>query len=384
MSLYLYPHGGSDNHGCEAIVRSTIKMMPKEHIQLFSKHPEQDYKYGLNKICEIHKERKPISHYSLPYLKAFFNYRFLKKNSAFEILSLSPLLGRIKKNDILLSIGGDNYCYGTPSYIYLVNNYCRNKGIRTVLWGCSIDEEAINQDMISDLKNYSHIIARESYTYSMLKNKGIAQVSLCPDPAFNLNYKQTRLPSIFKPNNTVGINISPLISTYEGVKGLTMLNYLSLISYIIQNTNMQVALIPHVVWKNNDDRKPLSELFNHFKDTKRVVLVNNSNAEELKWVISQCRFMVAARTHASIAAYSSQIPTIVVGYSTKAKGIAKDIFGDNNNYIIPVQSLKNKHHITNLFIDLMDNEKMILEYYKKNMPTYISRTWKAADLLKEI
>ena len=28
MKLLLYPHGGSGNHGCEAIVRSTLKMIP--------------------------------------------------------------------------------------------------------------------------------------------------------------------------------------------------------------------------------------------------------------------------------------------------------------------------------------------------------------------
>ena len=61
-----------------------------------------------------------------------------------------------------------------------------------------------------------------------------------------------------------------------------------------------------------------------YKSTGRVMLVQDCNCEELKGYISRCRFFIGARTHATIAAYSSQVPTLVVGYSVKAKGIAKD------------------------------------------------------------
>ena len=54
---------------------------------------------------------------------------------------------------------------------------------------------------------------------------------------------------------------------------------------------------------------------------------------ELKGFIARCRFFVGARTHATIAAYSSCIPTFSVGYSIKAKGIAQDIFGTYKNYV---------------------------------------------------
>lgn len=42
MKLLLYPHGGSGNHGCEAIVRSTLKMIPTA--TLFSSNPDEDKK----------------------------------------------------------------------------------------------------------------------------------------------------------------------------------------------------------------------------------------------------------------------------------------------------------------------------------------------------
>ena len=53
---------------------------------------------------------------------------------------------------------------------------------------------------------------------------------------------------------------------------------------------MQIALIPHVVWNYNDDRIPLQFLYNEFKGTGRVVLIEDHNAEELKGFISRAVF----------------------------------------------------------------------------------------------
>jgi polysaccharide pyruvyl transferase WcaK-like protein len=53
--------------------------------------------------------------------------------------------------------------------------------------------------------------------------------------------------------------------------------------------------------------------------------------------------------HASIAAYSSQVPTLVIAYSVKARGIAQDIFGTEKGYVIPVQNLKEEIEITGIF-----------------------------------
>ena len=66
MKLLLYPHGGSGNHGCEAIVRSTLKMIPTA--TLFSSNPDEDKRYGLDAICTLRAAQAPMSHLSLAYL----------------------------------------------------------------------------------------------------------------------------------------------------------------------------------------------------------------------------------------------------------------------------------------------------------------------------
>jgi colanic acid/amylovoran biosynthesis protein len=54
----------------------------------------------------------------------------------------------------------------------------------------------------------------------------------------------------------------------------------------------------------------------------------NMNAVQTKYLISRCRFFIGARTHATIAAWSTLVPTISIAYSIKAIGLNTDLFGD--------------------------------------------------------
>ena len=58
----------------------------------------------------------------------------------------------------------------------------------------------------------------------------------------------------------------------------------------------------------------------------------------MKYAISKCRYFIGARTHSTIAALSSEIPTLSIGYSIKARGINEDIFG-GLDYIIESSKL---------------------------------------------
>lgn len=373
LNYGLYAHGGSANHGCEAIVRSIIKLLSlnKDHI-LCSNAPSEDIKYQLNELITITKAQNGIKTNFIYKLKSKLssNPDRLYYNSIYHEL---PQL--LQNTDIALSIGGDNYCYsGLALEMSVLLSIIRQKTKASpILLGCSIESKEYKNYLETDFKKYEKIIARESITYSLLNESGLKNIFCIPDPAFQLNRKDLPLPTEFTENNTVGINVSPMIIGYENQKGITLQNYIELITYILHKTDMQIALIPHVVWTNNDDRKPLQILFNKFKDTGRICMITDHNAEELKGYIARCRFMIAARTHASIAAYSQQVPTLVVGYSVKAKGIATDIFGTDKNYVIPVQELTSPNKLKDAFILLMAQEKNIKNYMNSFIPEYNER-----------
>ncbi|MCI5756225.1 MAG: polysaccharide pyruvyl transferase family protein, partial [Firmicutes bacterium] len=95
-------------------------------------------------------------------------------------------------------------------------------------------------------------------------------------------------------------------------------------------------------------------------------------------------FFVGARTHATIAAYSSAVPTLVVGYSVKARGIARDLFGDETGYVLPVQSLRGKNDLTRAFENIAENESAIRDRLVKIMPEWKERAGAAGDKIKEL
>ena len=377
----MYPHGGSGNHGCEAIVRSTVKLVGNE-TTLFTNKIEDDHKVGLQDLCKLDVAEKPIKSGSLSHLFAIFRNKVLGRADAFDRIVFQHIVETAKYVDYVLGIGGDNYCYDTPEFIYLVNRMVDEAKVKRILWGASVEPDAIDERMLQDLRGYYKIWARESLTYEALLAKGLTQTFLLPDPAFVLDRKDLPLPDGFVEGNTVGINVSPMIIGYEKSQGMALQNYVNLVRYIVDETDMQVALIPHVVWSHNDDRKPLTQLYDMFKDTGRVVMIEDHNAMELKGYIARCRFMVVARTHASIAAYSTQVPTLVVGYSVKARGIAKDIFGTEENYVLPVQSLTHEGELMKGFQWMMDHEANIKAHYAEMMPNYIESVYKVRDLLK--
>lgn len=386
--FFLYGHNGSGNHGCEAIVRSTCKILREGFgevdITLASGNIDEDRKYELDKVTNLVNEKNTVSKLSLPYINAYLNLKLKKNGLEAEKLAYRKTFYSIDKETIAFSIGGDNYCYPGYERFTMIHNMLREKNIKTVLWGCSVEPSKINDFMKEDLVNYDLIIARETLTYDALKNIG-ANVKLYPDPAFQLDKIEKKLPKNFKENNTVGINISPMVMNKENVLGITIENYTELIKYILENTDMNVALIPHVIWEdNNDDRKPSKFLYDKFKDTNRVVLIEDDNCEVLKGYISRCRFFIGARTHSTIAAYSTCVPTLVVGYSIKAKGIAKDIFGTYENYVIPVQNLKNKDDLLKSFKWIEDRESSIKEYMDKFIPSYKEKSLDAAKELSKI
>lgn len=381
--IVLYAHAGSGNHGCEALANTICKLV-KNPVRLVTNSVKEDESYSLKGLCEIVPEQNirknkfiHVFYYAWRLVtgdrESFLRYRFRN------------VLG---KNSCLwnLSIGGDNYCYESMiSDLILANRMFHKNKAKTMLLGCSIEPELLKRtELVQDMLSYEAIFARESISYEALKEAGVKNLYLYPDSAFTLDTKYQPLPEGFVEGNTVGINISPMIVENETTPGMTMKNYKKLIEDILEKTDMSIALIPHVVWQRNDDRKTIEELYSYFKDETRVVKISDGSCEELKGYIARCRFFIGARTHATIAAYSSKVPTLVVGYSVKARGIAKDLFGTEEHFVEPVQKLYKEEQLLAAFWWLYENEEKIKNELSDVMPSYIERAKAAGNKLQEL
>lgn len=384
MNVLFYGNGSCGNHGCEAIVRGTIQLLGDASYTVLSENVSDDIRYGLGNISEIipakEKRRRDIS-----FFKAYAKLKLTGNYTDMDGLYYTPVIQRLSKHaDVALSVGGDNYCYGdTAIYGYLNAAYQKNH-IKTVLWGCSVEPDVVREPSVAeDLRRYGLVAARESITYEAVKAAGANAVQM-PDPAFYMQPETYDTDERFLKSDVIGINISPHIIVSEGHCGAAYANYKTLIQYILDNTNASIALIPHVVWARNDDRIPLKQLYDEFDQNPRLILIEDHTAPELKYIISKCSFFVGARTHATIAAYSTGVPTLVVGYSVKARGIARDLFGTEDGYVLPVQQLKESNELTQAFIRLYEKRDAVRAHLNEMLPGYIARADAARKALEEL
>ena len=384
MKILLYGNGGAGNHGCEAIVRGTVDFLGKDNKYLIhSIDKNEDERYGLNNLAEIyHAKNTPKK--DLSFLTAYIKMKLLNAPMAMDILEYNERIKAAEDIDFAFSVGGDNYCYGGTDIYGDLNKAYHKNGKKTVFWGCSVEPDVVADAKIAkDLKLYNLIVARESITYEAIKEVNPNTV-LCPDPAFFMKPQECKIDKRFESGNVIGINLSPMIISNEKNDGITLKNYKNLVEHILKNTESCVALIPHVVWDSNDDRKALKELYDLCEDKERIILVEDHTAPELKYIISKCEVFVGARTHSTIAAYSTGVPTLVVGYSVKAKGIARDLFGTEKNYVLPVQALKNENDLKEAFDYIYNRKEEIRTHLTSFLPGYLEKGKNAVDALKSL
>jgi polysaccharide pyruvyl transferase WcaK-like protein len=254
---------------------------------------------------------------------------------------------------VSVSVGGDNYCYGAPYWLYGIDRGIRRAGGRTVLWGASVEPGGIDAEMREDLARFDLITARESITLDALSGVN-GNVHLHPDPAFTLPREDLPLPARWAEGRTLGLNVSPMAMSFEGRTGGLLRAAAALVDHVVRTTDLSVALVPHVSRPGGDDLEPLSILLREFEGTGRVLLLPGTlTAPQYKGYIARCALFVGARTHATIAAYSSGVPTVAIGYSVKARGIARDLFGDES-LVVPVQALDDDRGLVRAFESLRE------------------------------
>ncbi|MBR7178115.1 MAG: polysaccharide pyruvyl transferase family protein [Oscillospiraceae bacterium] len=381
--MILYYNGPASNHGCEAIVRATCRLLG-EDLTLASFSPELDRRWGVDSAVRILDDRaQALKKPSLGWLVYALHHKLTGSEELYTRLTHRRLFSRVKKGDICLSVGGDNYCYPRTEVLAHYNRAIHAKGGRTVLWGCSVEPELIKDPAIArDLAMYDGITARETISYEALKAVNPNTV-LVSDPAFLLDRVDLPLPEGWVEGKMIGVNASPLI-LQSGDGGLILNAYRALIEYILQNTDCSVALVPHVVLSDSDDREVLKMLLEEYRHTGRILLIGDHNCMELKGYIARCRFFIGARTHATIAAYSTCVPTLVAGYSVKSRGIARDIFGTEEGYVVPVQALETGSELADAFAALWGREEEIRQHLQRVMPAYCANAWAACAVVEEL
>jgi colanic acid/amylovoran biosynthesis protein len=399
--FYLTGQRTFGNRGCEAIVRSTVMILNQTFGEVEVLVPSDDIKRDQKQWSVAGEKGVRFVEAYLPAqtrLWAHLQRLPLKmlKRAGWPFPFPQKIRNEIKSVDAVLSIGGDNYSldYRLPSLLMGIDRLAMDLGKPVFIWGASVGPFEAEPYLVPTIREHlakmTFIGARESITYEYLTKKlKLKNVLQTVDPAFTLAKELVDTRSFWPQagnNNVIGLNISPLIERYKKDGQDLRKETLNFIRDSVVR-GFGVLLIPHVIPLDNkvknNDAYYMTGMLNEMKDLVGAVTIMPSdfNASQIKQVISQLRFFIGARTHATIAALSSGVPTLSISYSVKAKGINKDLLGEMP-VVLPTPQLSASSLMAGLGF-LISNEDQIRSHLAAKLPNWRKLVEMAADAIKE-
>mgnify|MGYP000901990714 CR=1 FL=1 len=347
------------NRGCEAIVRSTVSLLRQRFGDIEVLVPSDDIRRDQQQWPNAAESGATLVPAFTPgYARYWVNAQRLPfaklKRLGWPFPMPRWLHQQIGEVDMVLSVGGDNYSldYRIPSPLMGIDALALRMRKPVVLWGASVGpferEPHFVEVVRRHLMKFALICVRESVSHEYLTNTlGLDNVWQMVDPAFAL-YRESVVVSTFwptiAPNGVLGLNVSPLLERYKAQGQDLRGEVAEFVRRVAKNYGLGIILIPHVVpldcsTKNNDAHymQPVLEACSDLHGAVSMMPAQ-FNAVQIKDVISRLRFLIAARTHATIAALSCGVPTISIAYSIKARGINRDLFG-HDKVLLPTATV---------------------------------------------
>lgn len=379
--------GSLRNYGCEGIVHGTYTMFqkfwPECELIVATENPQKDSLHfsQLENISFI-EDRKRFTLYRL--FKGVLR-RFLRIGEG------SPVRinkNNIRKKDIFLSCGGDNFCQAPDGSIYTLledlmkmGDLAKKKNVFYSLWGASIGPfSKENEDLIiPKLRKADMIFIREKLAYDYVEqlNIGTGKLRLIADPAFCMDL-DTSFPLSKKDGEIlVGLNISPLAFTEDCFPVFEELLRI--------DERIKIICIPHVMTSrggSQDDFSFLKKFVASSDEKKRIFLLPpNLGARLTKGCISQCDMVIAARMHACVAGVSAGISTLFLTYSNKGKGMAQYVYG-HQDWVLSNQDI-NTSNLKEKVLLMLEQKETIQNYLIENNSRFQEDAARAVIELKK-
>jgi len=402
MKFYLSGQRTFSNRGCEAIVRSTVALLREcfgdiEVLVPSDDIPRDQLQWPDASLAGV----RFVPAFAPAYMRYWVHLQRLPipslKRAGWPFPMPRWLRDQIASVDAVLSVGGDNYSldYHIPSPLMGVDALARRMGKPVILWGASVGpfegEPHFVPAIRRHLSQFDLICVRESVSHKYLSGQlGLDNVWQMVDPAFMLHKEPVDTSAFWPtsaPNGVLGLNVSPLIERYKTEQQDLRAEVAAFIRRAVTEHGLGVLLIPHVVplngAKKNNDANYMAPLLEACADHGGAVAMMPAqfNAVQIKSVISELRFFIGARTHATIAALSTGVPTISIAYSIKARGINKDLFG-HEDVVLPTPSISSAS-LSNALAYLIDKEVSLRQALAARMPQYQATLVETTERLRE-
>lgn len=390
---------GLRNRGVEALVDTIIEQLqarwPGQKITVLSGDPGYDRAMlppTVNVVSDGARYFGLRKELRVP-LGAALQARALMRGQAGATLQAQEA---IREADIVVMSGGDilGSEYGTGFLRQQVATiaFAQALGKPTVFLAHSVGPFASQED--ADLarpvlSRGSLITIRESFSRNYLIDKlGLPadRVALTADVAFLLEPSEPRrIDAILgllglPPGEYVTMAASEGITSFSSMRDGEAHDraWLAAIRTVLDTTSHSVLLIPHVQdhRPENDDGRIAFRLMEKLDFHPRVrAAIGPYTAQDYKGLIARSRYLIGERMHACIAALSSGVPTITIGYSVKAQGIMAEMFGAQ------AERLRLLTPVTNFITPGVVEE--LIATLEGNMGTVRATLAKTAPLMKE-
>jgi len=356
MQMLFSGHNSCLNRGCEAFVRTTAEALrglwPSGQVQLPSRTPHED-RSALDDLGGWlqPKPRQTGIHERLV-------TRLQQGHGRFRATLWPGPYPRIwdralDGTDLVIPVGGDTYSldYGVPTGVVGFDGFAAARGVPVILWGASVGPfgalPGYERAMARGLAAYRLIGARESLTHAYLADElGLDNVAAMVDPAFALAPEP--LPAsaagqgaIDEAGRIIGVNLSDLVAAQAGGEAALARVVGEWMGGLLGDPDTVVVLIPHVANPRHPGRSDgpfmqrlMARIDLPADQARRVVMADGHwRAGQYKQLVAGCDLLVAARTHLTIAGFSQGIPTVSLGYSQKARGLNRDIYGTERFHV---------------------------------------------------
>ncbi len=397
-------NGPYDNRGCEAIVRGTVAIL-RRHFErprflLCSQFRSQEHL----ERQQVNETDPDIRHVKMNRMPNFPNHRFLNR-MLWRLYKLFPMarrtyiyreiLGQVKDATAVLSIGGDNYGLDYNSLINFtdLDDLVESKNGKLIIWGASIgpfgEGSALERQMAEHLKRRTAIFSRESTTTAYLRSLGVHEnLHQTADPAFATEVEEPPDAGDHKDLSAcIGLNWSPLMAAYVcgGDLGSFRSLCVEVVRAVLEKFERPMLLVPHAMNpydERRDDFVFLKSIHEIVNSPRVSLLAPTYNAAQTKWFISRCFVFAGARTHSTIAALSAGVPTLSFGYSFKADGLNRDLFGHLSYCIRPKDF--SKENIISALERLIRDRESIRRLLGPNILRSVDAAYESGALLKKI
>jgi len=389
------------SRGCEAIVRGTIEVLAAQFPNakfILSSFGGADARKDAEEEIDARIEHRPHDPNRVrKWTPQWVKYRLLERHSPVWLpMAYSAQYSALRECDCALEIGGDNYSldYGHSDTFIQLDRLLLSTGKPLVLWGASVgpfsDNPEVEDIFREHLQRFDLVLARESATVAYLASIGVSEnVRLVADPAFTMKPAEPDISDdlrAFLDKRPIGLNLSGLVGRFrEGGREEWPAGAAECIRALLDLDAGPLLLVPHDLREahNNDYEFMLSAMDVLGRSDGRVQIVPPTlSATEYKWVISQLRAHVGARTHTTIASLSSCVPTVSIGYSMKARGINRDVFG-HEDWVIPIQELTPAGLSSKVAL-MLDQESLVRQRLAEVIPEMVKRAYSAGELLGDL